>query len=87
MAPSPSSPGRTAGTADTPWIGRLLERTADPEAERAAFNARRRMERPAPADEVAAAVVRLASRLSGSTTGTVLAVNGGIRGFRIRPRG
>ncbi|GMA31979.1 short-chain dehydrogenase [Litorihabitans aurantiacus] len=28
------------GTANTPWIGRLLERAADPEAERAALEAR-----------------------------------------------
>jgi hypothetical protein len=31
----------TPGTTDTPWIGRLLDRAQDPEAERAALNASR----------------------------------------------
>ncbi|WP_405771456.1 SDR family oxidoreductase [Actinacidiphila glaucinigra] len=74
------------GTADTPWIGRLLESAADPEAERAALCARRPMGRLVSADEVAAAVVHPASPSSGSTTGTALAVDGGMEGLRIRPR-
>ena len=37
------------------------------------------------ADEVAHAVAYLASPLSGSTTGTVLAVDGGMDSLRIRP--
>lgn len=74
------------GTADTPWIGRLLARAADPEAERAALCARQPMGRLVTADEVAAAVAHLASPSSGSTTGTALAVDGGMEGLRIRPR-
>ncbi|MDN3026116.1 SDR family oxidoreductase [Streptomyces sp. S.PB5] len=74
------------GTADTPWIGRLLDRAADPAAERAALNARQPMGRLVSADEVAAAIAYLASPLSGSTTGTDLAVDGGMQGLRIRPR-
>ncbi|MYX32911.1 MULTISPECIES: SDR family oxidoreductase [unclassified Streptomyces] len=74
------------GTADTPWIGRLLARAADPEAERAALRARQPMGRLVTADEVAAAVAHLASPSSGSTTGTALAVDGGMEGLRIRPR-
>lgn len=38
------------------------------------------------AEEVAAAIAYLASPLSGSTTGTDLAVDGGMHGLRIRPR-
>jgi len=74
------------GTADTPWIGRLLDRAADPAAERAALNARQPMGRLVSAEEVATAVAYLASPLSGSTTGTDLAVDGGMQGLRIRPR-
>ncbi|MDV9172868.1 SDR family oxidoreductase [Streptomyces sp. W16] len=74
------------GTADTPWVGRLLDSAADPAAERAALNARQPMGRLVSAEEVAAAIAYLASPLSGSTTGTDLAVDGGMHGLRIRPR-
>jgi NAD(P)-dependent dehydrogenase (short-subunit alcohol dehydrogenase family) len=74
------------GTADTPWIARLLDRAVDPEAERAALSARQPMGRLVTADEVAAAIAYLASPLSGSTTGTDLAVDGGMSGLRTRPR-
>jgi len=74
------------GTADTPWIGRLLDRAADPAAERAALNARQPMGRLVSAEEVAAAIAHLASPLSGATTGTDLPVDGGMQGLRIRPR-
>jgi NAD(P)-dependent dehydrogenase (short-subunit alcohol dehydrogenase family) len=74
------------GTADTPWIGRLLERAGDPDAERAALEARQPHGRLVSADEVAGAIVYLASPRSGSTTGTSLAVDGGMQGLRLRPR-
>ncbi|GAA3583974.1 SDR family oxidoreductase [Amycolatopsis ultiminotia] len=73
------------GTADTPWVGRLLDTAADPAAERAALAARQPMGRLVTADEVATAVSYLASPLSASTTGTALAVDGGMHG--LRPRG
>ncbi|WP_103337416.1 SDR family NAD(P)-dependent oxidoreductase [Amycolatopsis sp. CA-126428] len=73
------------GTADTPWVGRLLDAADDPAAERAALAARQPMGRLVTADEVANAVVYLASPLSASTTGTALAVDGGMYG--LRPRG
>ncbi|QWF78271.1 SDR family NAD(P)-dependent oxidoreductase [Amycolatopsis sp. CA-230715] len=73
------------GTADTPWVGRLLDSAADPAAERAALEARQPMGRLVSADEVANAITYLASPLSGSTTGTNLAVDGGMYG--LRPRG
>jgi 2-keto-3-deoxy-L-fuconate dehydrogenase len=74
------------GTADTPWVGRLLDQAADPEAERAALNARQPMGRLVTADEVAAGIAYLASPLAGSVTGTALAIDGGMSGLRIRPR-
>jgi NAD(P)-dependent dehydrogenase (short-subunit alcohol dehydrogenase family) len=75
------------GTADTPWVGRLLDSAADPAAERAALRARQPMGRLVTADEVGHAIAYLASPLSGSTTGTALAVDGGMYGLRPRPRG
>lgn len=73
------------GTADTPWVGRLLESAGDPAAERAALNARQPHGRLVTADEVAGAVAYLASPLSGSTTGTSVAVDGGMQELRLRP--
>jgi NAD(P)-dependent dehydrogenase (short-subunit alcohol dehydrogenase family) len=74
------------GTADTPWIGRLLARADDPDAERAALEARQPHGRLVTAQEVAGAVAYLASPRSGSTTGTVIAVDGGMQNLRMRPR-
>ncbi|GAA3479645.1 SDR family oxidoreductase [Streptomyces yanii] len=75
------------GTADTPWIGRLLGQADDPAAERAALDARQPMGRLVSADEVAAAIVYLASPAAASVTGTALAVDGGMQGLRLRPVG
>ena len=74
------------GTADTPWIGRLLASAQDPAAERAALEARQPHGRLVSPEEVAAAVAYLASPLSGSTTGVDLAVDGGMQALRLRPR-
>ncbi|MGC5013592.1 SDR family NAD(P)-dependent oxidoreductase [Streptosporangium sp. DT93] len=73
------------GTADTPWVSRLLEAAPDPGEERRALAARQPMGRLVSADEVAEAIAYLASPLSGSTTGTDLAVDGGMHGLRPRP--
>ncbi|MFJ6416803.1 SDR family NAD(P)-dependent oxidoreductase [Paeniglutamicibacter sp. NPDC091659] len=75
------------GTADTPWIGRLMDAAEDPVAERAALNARQPHGRMVAAEEVAGAVAYLASPLSGSTNGVALAVDGGMQGLRLRPIG
>lgn len=75
------------GTADTPWIGRLMDQADDPVAERAALNARQPHGRLVSADEVAGAVAYLASPLAGSTTGTSIAVDGGMQALRLRPAG
>ncbi|MFF8311801.1 SDR family NAD(P)-dependent oxidoreductase [Streptomyces lydicus] len=73
------------GTADTPWIGRLLAQADDPAAERAALHARQPMGRMVTAGEVAAAVASLASPAASGITGTALAVDGGMQGLRLRP--
>ena len=74
------------GTADTPWIGRLLERTADPAAERAALQARQPHGRLVTPAEIAGAIAYLASPLNASTNGVSLAVDGGMDSLRTRPR-
>jgi len=73
----------TPGTADTPWVGRLLDAAEDPEAAASALRARQPMGRLVSAPEVANAIVYLASPHSSSTTGTLLAVDGGMQGVRI----
>ena len=75
----------TPGTADTPWVARLLDAAPDPEAERAALAARQPTGRLVTADEVAAAIAYLASPLASGTTGVALAVDGGMSGLRVRP--
>ncbi len=49
------------GTADTPWVGRLLAGAADPMAERSALEARQPMGRLVSAAEVAESIAYLAS--------------------------
>jgi len=72
------------GTADTPWVGRLLESAADPDAERAALEARQPSGRLVQPQEVADAVAYLASPRSASTNGVILAVDGGAHSLRPR---
>ena len=73
------------GTADTPWVSRLLDAADDPRAERAALEGRQPMGRLVTAEEVAAAIVYLAGPAAASVTGTALAVDGGMQGLRLRP--
>ena len=70
------------GTADTPWVGRLLDSAADPDAERAALEARQPSGRLVQPQEVAEAVAYLASPTSASTNGVILAVDGGAYSLR-----
>jgi len=73
------------GTADTPWVARLLSAAADPAAERAALEARQPHGRLVAASEVAEAVAHLASPRSRSTTGASITVDGGLESLRLRP--
>ncbi|MBD7957716.1 SDR family oxidoreductase [Microbacterium sp. Sa4CUA7] len=77
--------GVSPGTAETPWVTRLLDSAPDPVAERAALEARQPHGRLVHADEIADAVAYLASPRAGSTTGTILEVDGGMAGLRLRP--
>ena len=72
------------GTADTPWVQRLLDAADDPAAERAALEARQPIKRLVSAREIAEAIVYLASPAAASTTGTALGVDGGMQGLRLR---
>lgn len=71
------------GTADTPWVARLLSRTTDPEGERRRLEARQPIGRLVSADEVASAVRFLADPSTGAATGVSLPVDGGISGLRL----
>lgn len=75
--------GVNPGTADTPWVKRLLDQTADPEGERKRLEARQPIGRLVSAKEVANAVLYLANPISLSTTGTILAVDGGMASLRV----
>jgi 2-keto-3-deoxy-L-fuconate dehydrogenase len=73
------------GTVDTPWVRRLLRQAPDADAELAALRARQPTGRLVSAEEVAAAIAYLASPLAAATVGSVLAVDGGMQGLRLRP--
>ncbi|SKC80582.1 SDR family NAD(P)-dependent oxidoreductase [Krasilnikoviella flava] len=72
------------GTVDTPWVGRLLDAAPDPAAERAALEARQPTGKLVSPEAVAHAVCYLASPLATATTGTALAVDGGMHELRVR---
>ncbi|WP_426511382.1 SDR family NAD(P)-dependent oxidoreductase [Dactylosporangium sp. McL0621] len=73
------------GTADTPWVRRLLDQAADPAGELAALQARQPTGRLVSAAEIAHAIAYLASPLASATTGAVLSVDGGMHALRVRP--
>jgi NAD(P)-dependent dehydrogenase (short-subunit alcohol dehydrogenase family) len=75
------------GTVSSPFVERMLAGFDDPAAERAALDARQATGRMVTPEEVAGAVLYLASPSSGSTTGTALEVDGGIHHLRVRPAG
>jgi NAD(P)-dependent dehydrogenase (short-subunit alcohol dehydrogenase family) len=71
------------GTTDTPWVSRLLAGAEDGQAAAEALRKRQPLGRLVSPDEVAAAIAYLASPLAASTTGTVLAVDGGMVNVRL----
>jgi NAD(P)-dependent dehydrogenase (short-subunit alcohol dehydrogenase family) len=74
------------GTVATPFVDRMLAGFDDPVAERAALDARQATGRMVTPEEVAGAILYLASPLSASTTGTALEVDGGVHNLRVRPK-
>jgi NAD(P)-dependent dehydrogenase (short-subunit alcohol dehydrogenase family) len=73
------------GTVSTPFVDRMVAKFDDPVAERAALDARQATGRMVTPEEVAGAILYLASPLSASTTGTSLEVDGGVHNLRVRP--
>ena len=71
------------GTADTPWIKNLLSKADNPDQEYAALQARQPIGRLVSPVEVASAIVYLANPAQASTTGTAVAVDGGVQGLRV----
>jgi len=71
------------GTTDTPWVQRFLAAADDPVAVIEELRRRQPLGRLVTADEVAHAIAYLASPLSGSTTGSILGVDGGMVTLRI----
>jgi len=74
------------GTVQTAWVERMLAEADDPEAELKALQARQATGRLVTPQEVAHAIAYLASPEAGSTTGTMLEVDGGVSHLRTRPR-
>jgi NAD(P)-dependent dehydrogenase (short-subunit alcohol dehydrogenase family) len=74
------------GTADTPWVRRLMAQADDPGAALAALMARQPTGRLVSPEQVAHAVCYLASPLAGATTGSVLQVDGGSHSLVLPPR-
>jgi NAD(P)-dependent dehydrogenase (short-subunit alcohol dehydrogenase family) len=74
------------GTADTPWVARILEAAPAPDEAAAALKARQPLGRLVTAPEVAHAICSLASPAASSTTGTILRVDGGMTTLRVPPR-
>jgi NAD(P)-dependent dehydrogenase (short-subunit alcohol dehydrogenase family) len=66
-------------------VRRLLQQAPDERAELLALRARQPSGRLVSAEEVAAAIAYLASPLAAATVGSVLAVDGGMQGLRLRP--
>lgn len=71
------------GTADTPWIDRLLADSADVGAAAEQLRKRQPLGRLVTPDEVANAIAYLASPAASSTTGTLLTVDGGMGRLRV----
>ncbi|WP_345800882.1 SDR family oxidoreductase [Microbacterium sp. AZCO] len=72
------------GTVATPFVEKFLTQFDDPVKERAALDARQATGRMVTPEEIAGAILYLASPLSTSTTGTVLEVDGGMTHVRVR---
>lgn len=74
------------GTTATPWVQRLLDGAEDRDRTRKELEARQPMGRLVAAPEVAFAIANLASPLSGATTGSCVAVDGGLSHLRLPNR-
>ena len=66
------------GTVETPWIGKILSGLDDPEAARKAMEARQLMGRMGRPEEIAQAILYLASPEASFVTGAALVADGGM---------
>lgn len=71
------------GTVDTEWVQRLLAERHDPAAARRSLEERQPLGRLATPEEIAHALLYLASPKASFVTGTALTIDGGISGLRI----
>lgn len=66
------------GTVDSPWVGRLMQEAADPEERRAMLIARQPVGRLGTPEEIAKAILYLASDDASFITGSALVIDGGL---------
>jgi NAD(P)-dependent dehydrogenase (short-subunit alcohol dehydrogenase family) len=69
------------GTIDTPYFSGVLKNSANPADARKALEARQILNRLGTPEEVAAAILFLASDESSFATGSILAIDGGMTAF------
>lgn len=71
------------GTIDTPWVGRMVQSYPDPEEARRKMIARQPVGRMGTAEEIAEAILYLASPQASFATGTALVIDGGFTAFKL----
>lgn len=71
------------GTVDTPWVGRMVSNYADPADARAKMVARQPIGRLGTPEEMAEAILYLASPSASFATGSALILDGGFTAFKL----
>ncbi len=71
------------GTIDTPWVDRMVHSYADPEAARRSMVARQPVGRLGTPEEIAEAILYLASPSARFATGSALVLDGGFTAFKL----
>ena len=71
------------GTVDTPWVERMVQSYADPEDARRKMVARQPVGRLGTPEEIAGAILYLASPDAGFVTGSALIIDGGFSAFKL----
>jgi NAD(P)-dependent dehydrogenase (short-subunit alcohol dehydrogenase family) len=71
------------GTIDTPWVERMVQNYADPQEARQKMVARQPVGRLGTPEEIAEAILYLASPLASFATGSALIIDGGFTAFKL----
>ena len=71
------------GTVDTPWVGRMVQSYANPEEARKKMVERQPVGRLGTAEEIAEAILYLASPQASFATGSALVIDGGFTAFKL----